>query len=75
MPSSDYLSSLKMYEELLGPDFWTHIAAGTRGALEQKSVRRYSGTLPNFKPASNLPPAKSHTSVATGDALLIVLMI
>jgi len=41
-------------------------SAGTRGALEQKSVRRYSGTLPNFKPASNLPPAKSHTSVATG---------
>jgi protein kinase len=40
--------------------------AGTRGAIEQKSVWQYSGTLPNFKPASNLHPAKSHTSVATG---------
>ncbi|KAF7137781.1 hypothetical protein RHSIM_Rhsim07G0138500 [Rhododendron simsii] len=41
-------------------------SAGTRGALEQKSVRRYSGTLPNLKHASNLPPAKSHVSVTTG---------
>ncbi|XP_058222049.1 cyclin-dependent kinase F-4 isoform X2 [Rhododendron vialii] len=41
-------------------------SAGTRGALEQKSVRRYSGTLPNLKHASNLPPVKSHVSVTTG---------
>lgn len=58
-----------MNYELLDPNILMHITAGTRGALEQKSVRRYSGNLPNLKHASNLPPAKSHVSVTTGQVV------
>ncbi|XP_057480359.1 cyclin-dependent kinase F-4-like [Actinidia eriantha] len=41
-------------------------SAGTRGTLQPKSVRRYSGIPSNLKPASNYPPAKSHASITTG---------
>ncbi|XAR69181.1 Cyclin-dependent kinase [Bertholletia excelsa] len=41
-------------------------SAGTRGVLETKSVRKYSGTMPNSKPLSNYPPAKSHVPLTTG---------
>ncbi|PSS01305.1 Cyclin-dependent kinase [Actinidia chinensis var. chinensis] len=40
--------------------------AGTRGLSEQKSVRRYSGTVSDSKPASKFPPAKSHVPLTTG---------
>ncbi|KAK3037624.1 hypothetical protein RJ639_030401 [Escallonia herrerae] len=41
-------------------------SAGTRVALEQKSARRLSSTLPNPKPMGNVPLAKSHASLSTG---------
>ncbi|GMQ03996.1 hypothetical protein CsSME_00049578 [Camellia sinensis var. sinensis] len=42
----------------------TPLSVGTRGALEQKSVGRYSGT--KSRPVNNFPPAKSHVSLTTG---------
>ncbi|CAL5441071.1 unnamed protein product [Camellia sinensis] len=42
----------------------TPLPVGTRGALEQKSVGRYSGT--KSRPVNNFPPAKSHVSLTTG---------
>ena len=53
----------------------SHIAAGTRGTLQPKSVRRYSGLPSNLKPANNYPPTKSQASIATGDMLPPILII
>ncbi|THG07317.1 hypothetical protein TEA_006673 [Camellia sinensis var. sinensis] len=39
----------------------TPLSVGTRGAFEQKSVGRYSGT--KSRPVHNFPPAKSHVSL------------
>ncbi|GFZ08630.1 hypothetical protein Acr_20g0004380 [Actinidia rufa] len=39
--------------------------SATRGLSEQKSVRRYSGTVSDSKPASKFPPAKSHVPLTT----------
>ncbi|CAL5423117.1 unnamed protein product [Camellia sinensis] len=42
----------------------TPLSVGTRGAFEQKSVGRCSGT--KSRPVHNFPPAKSHVSLTTG---------
>ncbi|KAF9626127.1 hypothetical protein IFM89_030974 [Coptis chinensis] len=39
---------------------------GTRATLEQKSARRYPGTLPNSKPPSCISSAKMNASVGAG---------
>ncbi|CAK9179399.1 unnamed protein product [Ilex paraguariensis] len=41
-------------------------SAGSRGALEQKSARSYSGSLSNPKPRNNLPSVKSYASLSSG---------
>ncbi|PIA33608.1 hypothetical protein AQUCO_04100200v1 [Aquilegia coerulea] len=39
---------------------------GTRESLEQKSARRFSGTLSNTKPGSCIPLAKANASITAG---------
>ncbi|XP_010278819.2 PREDICTED: cyclin-dependent kinase F-4 [Nelumbo nucifera] len=41
-------------------------SVGLRGALEQKSARKYYGTLSNTKPPTNFSSAKLHASLSTG---------
>ncbi|KAK9928216.1 hypothetical protein M0R45_025362 [Rubus argutus] len=40
--------------------------AGTRGALEQQSARKFSGTLSNSKLTSSFPSPKLNASIGTG---------
>lgn len=41
-------------------------SAGIKGDLEQRNSRRYSGTLVNAKPGSNLLSVKTHAASGTG---------
>lgn len=41
-------------------------SAGTRGSLEQKSARRYSGTVSTLKPTNSIPSAKPHVPSTIG---------
>ncbi|MED6144393.1 hypothetical protein PIB30_118199 [Stylosanthes scabra] len=41
-------------------------SAGTRGALDQQGVRRYSGALPNSKLTNNFSSPKLHPPLASG---------
>ncbi|RYQ81420.1 hypothetical protein Ahy_Scaffold1g107350 isoform B [Arachis hypogaea] len=41
-------------------------SAGTRGALDQQGVRRYSGMLPNSKLTNNFSSPKLHPPLASG---------
>lgn len=44
-----------------------HPLAGIRGALEQRTSRKYSPTLSDTKPASKSSSVKIHTPLSAGD--------
>lgn len=44
-----------------------HPLAGIRGALEQRTTRKYSVTLSDTKPASKSSSVKIHTPLGAGD--------
>lgn len=70
--NSSWLESLSLLPSFPLPLFFPwylcdNAAAGNRGSLEQKSVKRYSGgTLTTLKPSGALSSAKAHSSSNTG---------
>ncbi|XP_019055924.1 PREDICTED: cyclin-dependent kinase F-4-like isoform X2 [Nelumbo nucifera] len=55
-----------IFSSILGRLILYILVVGLRGSLEQKSARRYSGTLSNAKPITNFSSAKMHASLSTG---------
>lgn len=52
-----------------------HPLAGIRGALEQRTSRKYSLTLSDTKPASKSPSVKIHAPLSAGDVTFCGLLV